>query len=83
MKKIRVKFEGPVLTEEGTPVPLLFDCPWLGHDLDPALVLRNASAPNVLGRRCVKCGCLIYMVIEQSAIVNAAGQPLAQEGTTE
>lgn len=78
MKKIRVKFEGPVLATDGTPVPLLFDCPWLGHDPDPALVLRNASAPNVIGRRCVKCGCLIYIVLEQSKIVDAAGEPLAK-----
>lgn len=76
MRKLRIKFEGPVLAADGTPVPLLFDCPWLGHDLDPTLTLRNSSAPNVLGRRCVKCGCLIYTVMEQSQIVDAAGAPL-------
>lgn len=74
MRKVRIKFEGPPI--DGEPVPLLFDCPWFGHLPDERMVLRNANAPNVIGRRCVKCGCLIYTVMEQSQIVDAAGAPL-------
>jgi hypothetical protein len=55
---------------------VLFDCPWTGHLYDDRFALRNSSAPNVLGLRCVKCGCLIYTVQEQSQIVGADGNPL-------
>jgi hypothetical protein len=60
------------------PRTLVFDCPWEGHLYDDRLVLRNSSAPNVLGRRCVKCGCLIYEVMELSQVVDANGEPLAK-----
>ena len=55
-----------------------FDCPWEGHLLDDRFVLRNSSAPNVIGHRCVKCRCLIYVIMEMSQIVGAAGEPLPQ-----
>lgn len=54
----------------------LFDCPWAGHLADPSFVLRNSAAPNVIGHRCLKCGCLIYEILEQSQIVGPAGEPL-------
>ena len=53
-----------------------FDCPWTGHLYDDRFRLRNSAAPNVMGLRCVKCGCLIYEVMEASQIVGADGQPL-------
>ena len=53
-----------------------FDCPWTGHLLDDRFVLRNSAAPNVLGHRCVKCGCLIYTVMRQSQVVGPDGLPL-------
>jgi hypothetical protein len=77
MRKLRVKFDGPVSDEDGKPVPLLFDCPWFGHLPDDRMVLRNSSAPNVIGHRCVKCGCLVYSVLPASQIVGADGGPLA------
>lgn len=61
------------------PVPkhaLMFDCPWTGHLADDRLVIRNSSAPNVIGQRCVKCGCLVYTIMEQSQIIGSDGMPL-------
>lgn len=77
MRKLRVKLEGPQADEQGEALPLLFDCPWLGHLADDRMVLRNANAPNVIGHRCVKCGCLVYSYLEQSQVVGADGKPLA------
>lgn len=77
MKKIRVKFDGPVLDEAGQVVPLLFDCPWFGHIPDPTLVVRNKMVPNFVGTRCTKCGCALWNLMEQSQIVGADGAPLA------
>lgn len=54
----------------------VFDCPWIGHLYDDRFRLRNSSAPNVLGMRCVKCGCLIYELIETSPIVGPGGESL-------
>lgn len=73
MKKIRL--QGPAGT--GT-VPLLYDCPWFGHLADPRVILRNSSAPNVVGQRCIKCGCMVYDIIEAATgVVGADGAPLA------
>lgn len=55
---------------------VLFDCPWTGHLYDDRLVFRNSTAPNVIGHRCVKCGCLVYEVMVQSQIVGPGGDPL-------
>lgn len=74
MKKIRVKLEGPPGQESAS---LLFDCPWNGHLADDRMVLRNSNAPNVIGHRCVKCGCLVYSFLEQSQVVGPDGNPLA------
>lgn len=57
---------------------VVFDCPWVGHLHDDRFVLRNGMAPNVIGHRCVKCGCLIYELMEQSQLVGADGMPLPQ-----
>lgn len=73
MKKVRVKFEGPPGEEN---IPLKWDCPWFGHLFGDGITVRNAMAPNVLGRQCVKCRCLVYEVMEQSQIVGADGAPL-------
>lgn len=56
----------------------LFDCPWTGHLADDRLVVRNSSAPNLIGHRCVKCGCMVYELLEQSQIVGTDGEPLAK-----
>lgn len=64
------------------PVPkkaLVFDCPWEGHVFDPNFVIRNSSAPNVVGHRCVKCKCLIYLVVKQSSVLGVDGVPLPKE----
>lgn len=53
-----------------------YDCPWEGHMYDDRFRLMNSAAPNVIGFRCVKCGCLIYEVMEQSQIVGTDGMPL-------
>lgn len=53
-----------------------FDCPWAGHLYDDRFALRNSAAPNVIGFRCVKCGCLIYEIHEQSQVVGPDGMPL-------
>lgn len=67
-----MKVEQPNMRE------VAFDCPWAGHLKDDRFVLRNSAAPNVIGLRCVKCGCLIYEFLEQSQIVGADGEPLAK-----
>ena len=61
-------------------VQMAFDCPWFGHLPDPRFVIRNSSAPNVIGQRCAKCGCLIYNVMEQSNILGTDGAPLPAAG---
>lgn len=74
-----------IRTRKQGGAPVAFDCPWRGHAADPGFQLRNSSAPDILGLRCVKCGCLFYVVIEVSAIVDADGQPTvkAPEGKPE
>lgn len=65
-----MKIEQPNMRE------VMWDCPWTGHLYDDRFALRNSAVPNVLGLRCVKCGCLIYVIQEQSQIVGADGAPL-------
>jgi len=67
-----MKVEQPGLGE------VMWDCPWAGHLYDDRFALRNSAQPNVLGLRCVKCGCLIYVIQEQSQIVGVDGAPLAK-----
>ena len=57
---------------------LMFDCPWTGHVFDDRVVVRNSAAPHILGRRCAKCLCLIYIIQEQSQVVGLDGNPLAK-----
>jgi hypothetical protein len=57
-------------------VRVAYDCPWHGHQLDPSFVVRNSAAPQIEGRRCVKCGCLIYLQLEVSAIAGPNGESL-------
>lgn len=58
-----------------------FDCPWNGHEFDPNFVIRNSTAPNVIGQRCAKCGCLIYLFVEPSKIVGPGGELLPKGAT--
>jgi hypothetical protein len=64
---------------------VIFDCPWTGHWADPRFVIRNSSAPNIIGQRCIKCGCLVYTLVEpeqpkpESQVVGADGMPLPKE----
>ena len=67
-----MKIEQPNLRD------VMWDCPWVGHLYDDRFALRNSSAPNVIGMRCVKCGCLIYTIQEQSQVVGMDGLPLAR-----
>lgn len=57
---------------------VVFDCPWTGHLFDDVLVVRNSAVPNLIGRRCAKCGCLIYVLMELAQIVGADGESLAK-----
>jgi hypothetical protein len=54
----------------------LFDCPWTGHTIDAQLVIRNSAVPNMIGSRCIKCGCMVYHLVEQSQILGADGELL-------
>ena len=56
-----------------------FDCPWTGHLMDPGFRLINAAQPNIIGLRCVKCGCLIYVVREVSELVGPGGEALTAQ----
>lgn len=67
-----MKVEQPNLRE------VEFDCPWTGHLLTDMLVVRNPAVPNLLGRLCVKCNCMVYVLVEQSQIVGADGVPMAK-----
>jgi hypothetical protein len=55
---------------------LAYDCPWEGHLFGDGVIVRNSAAPNVLGRQCVKCRCLVYEVMEMSQVVGPDGVPL-------
>ena len=74
MRKIRKP--GP----KGAPPKLKFNCPWVGHAFDPNFELRNSSAPHIVGKRCAKCGCLVYLHVKQSVIVGPGGVPLTRAG---
>lgn len=58
---------------------VMFDCPWTGHRLDRNFVIVNRTQPGLEGRRCVKCGCLIYVMAEASNLVGPGGEALPAE----
>ena len=61
---------------------VLFDCPWQGHLADPDFLVVNSSAPNVIGLRCLKCGCLVYINRPTSPVVGPDGEALPASGQT-
>lgn len=59
-----LRFRGP-----NANIQLLWDCPWADHSPDPFFILRNAAAPQLIGQRCEKCGCLYYTLLPASDAV--------------
>lgn len=52
-----------------------FDCPWTGHLLADFFQVRNPAMPSFVGRICVKCNAMIW-VMEPSPIVGPGGEAL-------
>lgn len=43
-----------------------FQCPWRGHKLEPAPIeVRNAKMPDLVGRICHDCGCMVWALDEK------------------